>query len=414
MGSILIGFASLIYYQKVADELEAVDRLLYRKAKIMAASVRYELIQGQWRVGLDNVPLLGNNPRPLESEVVYARWYNTAGRLTQFYGMPPAEELAETEEFLTIKVTSSQIEEKPTVELFRQVTLPVQRQGIAIGYLQIATPITLVQEKLANFLLILAVSVPIALGMISFTGLVLGGIAMKPIRESYEQLQRFTANASHELRTPLAAILSNAQAGLMFPDEDGTEQRYRLEQIVELTKSIATLVTNLLVLARHAGRLAPESLVIVDLQPLVQDLIEFFIPQAIAKDLTLTSLIQNNPVKVLADPDLLRQAVSNLLSNGLNYTPAGGKVELRLFTQSYRAVIEVADTGVGIPDEDLPHIFERFYRVHTKRSQQSGGFGLGLAIAKQLVEVQGGHINVTSTLGKGSTFQIILTEIPLL
>ncbi|MFB2876780.1 sensor histidine kinase [Floridanema aerugineum] len=302
MGSILFIFAGIIYYQKVNDELEALDRLLYKKAKIMAASVRYESVQGRSQVGLDNVPLLGNNPRLLESEILYARWYNSTGQLVQFYGIPPSVKLMDTDEFFTMKITSNQIGEKLSVEWLRQVTLPVQRQGVAIGYLQIATPITPVQEKLGEFLLVLSISVPVALGVISFTGLILGGIAMKPIRQAYEQLQRFTSNASHELRTPLAAILSNAQAGLLFPDEDGTEQRYRLEQIVDITKSIATLVNNLLVLARHAGRLTPESLTEVDLTKLMQELWEFYAPQAATKDLTLKSDLPQQQVIILAEP----------------------------------------------------------------------------------------------------------------
>ncbi len=408
MSSILVIFAGIIYYQKVTDELEALDRLLYKKAKIMAASVRYEVIRDRSRVELDNVPLLGNNPRLLESEIVYARWYDSGGRLVQFYGIPPSERLVQTEAFLTMKVVSNQIGQKSTVEWLRQVTLPVERQGSAIGYLQIATPITPVREELAGFLLVLAISVPVALGVISFTGLILGAVAMQPIRQAYEQLQRFTANASHELRTPLAAILSNAQAGLLFPDEDGTEQRYRLEQIVDITKSIAILVNNLLVLARHAGRLDPESLTEVNLTQLMEELRDFYAPLAATKDLIFKSDFPSQPVIVLADRDLLRQSVGNLLSNACHYTPAGGKVLLHLFTQPHRVVIQVEDTGMGIPADDLPHIFERFYRVNTKRSQHIRGFGLGLAIAKQLVEAHGGQIHVTSAIAKGSTFQIEL------
>jgi signal transduction histidine kinase len=102
--------------------------------------------------------------------------------------------------------------------------------------------------------------------------------------------------------------------------------------------------------------------------------------------------------------------VGNLLSNACKYTPPGGSVQLRLFTQSRQAVIQVSDSGVGIPQTDLSHIFERFYRVDTKRTRQTGGFGLGLAIAKQLVEAHGSQISVTSVVGQGSTFQI---ELPL-
>ncbi|MEW6495034.1 MAG: HAMP domain-containing sensor histidine kinase [Cyanobacteriota bacterium] len=410
MGSILIVFAGVIYYQKVTDELEILDRLLYTKTRVMAASVKYEFAQEQWQVNLENVPLLGNNASVLASEVVYARWYNPDGKLLQFFGLPPTEALIVEDEFLTIKTTHDSIEAMPTGVWLRQVTLPVEQAGTVIGYLQVATLMTPVQEAVREFLLLLTLSVPVALGVIGFTGWFLGGLAMQPIHQAYEQLQRFTANASHELRTPLAAILSNAQAGLLFPDEDGSEQRYRLEQIVEVTKSMSSLVSNLLLLARHAGRLDLDALVEIDLTNLLRELVNSYESQATAKDLSLNSHFPEQPIAVKADPNLLRQAVGNLLGNACNYTSAGGIVQLRLFTQSRCAVIQVEDNGIGIPAADLPHIFDRFYRVNAGQSRQRGGFGLGLAIAKQLVEAHGGQISVTSVVGQGSTFQI---ELPL-
>jgi signal transduction histidine kinase len=173
---------------------------------------------------------------------------------------------------------------------------------------------------------------------------------------------------------------------------------------------MSTLVSNLLLLARHSGRLAPESLKEVDVASLLHELAEFYTTQATAKQLSLKSNLPQRPVELEAEPDLLRQAVGNLLSNACKYTPPGGTVQLRLFTKPQRAVIQVLDNGVGIPQADLPHIFERFYQVDKQQSRQTGGFGLGLAIAKQLVEAHGGQISVTSIVGEGSTFQI---ELPL-
>jgi two-component system, OmpR family, manganese sensing sensor histidine kinase len=112
---------------------------------------------------------------------------------------------------------------------------------------------------LAELRLVLAIAVPISLGIIGITGWVLAGIAMQPIRQAYSQLQRFTADASHELRAPLAAILTNAQVGLITPVKDGSQQLFRLEKITQLVESISTLVSNLLFLARHEGQLATES-----------------------------------------------------------------------------------------------------------------------------------------------------------
>lgn len=228
-----------------------------------------------------------------------------------------------------------------------------------------------------------------------------------------EQLQRFTANASHELRAPLAAMLSNAQMGLLTQNQE--QSRQRLEKVVELTKSMSALVNDLLFLARYEGSSAQgvghpnlSQFKPVDLVNLLQSLAQEWQSRAYSHELKLISSLPESPIVVSAESNLLRQAVVNLLSNACRYTPAGGTIYLRLFCLSSQAVIEVEDNGIGIPKADLPHIFERFYRVDTTRSRTTGGFGLGLAITKQILEAHGGQIRVTSTLEKGSIFQITL------
>ncbi len=226
-----------------------------------------------------------------------------------------------------------------------------------------------------------------------------------------DRLERFTANASHELRAPLAAVLSNAQVGLMDLedlDESPPQLRKRIEKIVTLTKQMSELVGELLFLARHDGLLGSEQLQPIDLAQLVRRLFEDWVPQAKARRLTLTSHIPKIAVIVNADPKLLQQAIANLLSNACRYTSAGGTIELCLFVRDEQVFIQVSDTGIGIRSEALSHVFERFYRADPKRSKASGGFGLGLAIAQQIVQAHSGNIGVTSLLGKGSTFEIAL------
>lgn len=163
-------------------------------------------------------------------------------------------------------------------------------------------------------------------------------------------------------------------------------------------------------LARQDRPLDITKLKTIDIVELLQTLAKEYQKQATAQNLNFTVQLPQQPVYLKVDADLLKQAVVNLLNNALKYTLEGGIVTLRLLTPPHRVILQVEDTGIGIPEEDLSHIFERFYRVDTVRSRQTGGFGLGLAIAQQIVQAHQGNLTVKSIFGQGSVFEI---EIPL-
>ncbi|MBI4319617.1 MAG: HAMP domain-containing protein [Chloroflexi bacterium] len=225
------------------------------------------------------------------------------------------------------------------------------------------------------------------------------------LEEAYATQQRFIADASHELRTPLTAVRANLdllkRQGNSLPAE---ERRALVEAAAGESERMARLVSDLLSLARaDAGQKLQMRRVELD-----RLLLEVYgEARLLAKGVRVT-VDQIDEVSLLADADRLRQLILVLVDNAIRYTPTGGEVKLSLSKDSTTAVLEVADTGTGISAEDLPHLFERFYRADKARDRDAAGTGLGLSIAKWIVEQHGGEIAVDSTLGKGSVFAVRL------
>ncbi len=221
---------------------------------------------------------------------------------------------------------------------------------------------------------------------------------------SSERLRReLIANVSHELRTPLTSIKGFAETLLAGALHDPQHAR-RFVEIIEIEANrLMKLVDDLLELSRLETKGVTFELRPTDLDGICRSVVERTSPRAEEAGIRM-AYEGRGPVVVTADPDRVEQVLTNLLDNALKFTPEGGEIRVRVAREGSEGVVCVQDTGRGIPPEDLPRVFERFYRADRSRARREGGSGLGLAIAKHLVEMQGGRIWATSRPGEGSTF----------
>jgi heavy metal sensor kinase len=231
------------------------------------------------------------------------------------------------------------------------------------------------------------------------------------IEASFKRITQFTADASHDLRTPVALIRTSAELALR---RSRTEEEYReaLSRILGTSEETTHLIENLLTLARADAGASGLELRRVDLLPPLKKAAEQASVLATAKGIQISNGHEEHPTWILADSAALERLFLLVLENAVKYTPEGGRIEIQVRNGQGTANVDIRDTGIGISEKDLPHIFERFYRADQARSREPGGSGLGLAIALWIVEMHGGAIQAQSAAGSGSIFHISLPVSP--
>lgn len=231
--------------------------------------------------------------------------------------------------------------------------------------------------------------------------------------EKLERIRKdFVINVSHELRTPLASIQGYTETLLDGAVDDPAYNVRFLNIIRQNAERLGRLTADLLTLSRIELKTQKFQFASYYVNSLIHDSVDSMRPMMEKKNLQLELELAPDPVEVFCDAEAVHQILSNLLDNAMKYTPADGRVGVRAVTvpgsRGDMVRITVSDSGIGIPKDDLPRLFERFYRVDKARSRALGGTGLGLAIVKHLVRAQGGEVTVDSELGKGSAFSFTL------
>jgi len=222
--------------------------------------------------------------------------------------------------------------------------------------------------------------------------------------------QEFVANVSHELKTPLSIIKVCVETLLDGAAEDAQHRTQFLEQIAGQSDRLHALILDLLSLARIESGEELFDFQAVAVAEVVRECMERHRPRAEAKQQTLEAVppADEQAIAAWADEEAVVQILDNLLDNAVKYTPEGGRVSVRWRREDGQVCLQVSDTGIGIPESDLPHIFERFYRVDKARSREMGGTGLGLSIVKHLTQALHGSVRASSRPGQGTTFTVCL------
>lgn len=298
-----------------------------------------------------------------------------------------------------------------TISVFKDSNIP-NTPATLEGYIRASQSIEEIDAVKNRLFFVLIGGAGVTLILSGLGGIWLTHEAIAPIKASFLQLKQFTADASHELRGPLTAIKASVDIMKSHPERIHPKDTKKITAISSATDQMGQLIEDLLFLARTDKNVVmpTREKKSICLDDILQNIIVLLEPFAQRKNITLKSKIQQGFL-VLGEQSQLTRLFSNLLQNALQYTPEGGTVILELKKQNRFAIINVKDTGIGIPPEQLPYIFDRFWRADKARSRREGGTGLGLAIVKAISESHGGKIFVTSNVNVGSCFQV---RLPLL
>lgn len=238
-------------------------------------------------------------------------------------------------------------------------------------------------------------------------------VSAAELRRVNKMRRDFVANVSHELKTPATSLRLLAESLEEAIDEDPAQARFFAQQLKSETRRLGALITDLLDLTRLESEEGVQNPEVVDVRGILMTVLSGMRRVARSKDITLVWKRFGRAAEytVQGDETQLVSMFSNLVDNAVKYTPPGGRVEVEGGCTDEEVVVSVSDTGIGIAEEKLPRVFERFYRVDKARSKATGGTGLGLAIVRHTVENHGGRITVRSTPGEGSTFTVYLPRV---
>lgn len=445
---ILILFSVLLNYFLAKRLHESVDNSLTVSATVVATSATMRL---------------GNSPLPGLNQL-FEQFMNQ-GNLNKFYRIydgsgnvgSRSKNISASQFPLSQGAYADALEGKNSYETFtvggqqpiRVITMPILLEGKLINLVQVGTSLEAVQETLRNLKIFLFTAVPSVLILAALFARFMARRALKPIsriidtareigqgqelskripvlkikdelgqlaltfnemmnrlENSFAQMRQFSSDASHELRTPLT-VLKGQNELILSKQRKPEEYQEVISSNLEEINYMSKVLEDLFVLSKSDENQVNLDYKPVDLRALVEEVCKH--AEILAEEKNIKIIIAFlEPIEIKGDEVRLRQMVWNVLQNGIKYTQQGGELKISLQNEGDFALLTIQDTGIGIPEEDLPLIFNRFYRVDKARTRDEGGSGLGLSICRQIAEAHKGKIEVESKLGLGTRFKIRL------
>ena len=435
---LLLLFATGVYFYVRNTLIDRIDDTLKHVVEVVDRSLIIQpLAETKGRYGVNIDASFNQNANSLDGDRIDLEWFDPKKNLLwSTFEQPIDYPLHPNRSGETVYLTGDRI--------FRQIVQKVELDHRVLGYLRVSHPWFEVTKPINQLTIDLIIGITLIVLCVGGLGWFLSGIAIEPVQVSYSSLKQFTADASHELRNPIATIQTNVQMALAYPEAEPQLQQRQLQIIERLTQKLGRLVNDLLFLARSDSGMVQLDWQPVPLDALLIDVIEeqriaasqkgLFLSLHIVEPKLETKTEEEDIFTVRGDWNYLSRLFTNLIANAIEHTDKSAelsdaevKVELALIElplktmrvkdthRQYKLQVKVTDNGKGISESALPHIFDRFYRADPARSSQRQieaptGAGLGLAIAKAIVENHQGQITVESILEQGTTFTVILPQ----
>ncbi|MFB2839808.1 sensor histidine kinase [Floridanema evergladense] len=431
---LLLLFATGVYLYVRSTLVERVDDTLNHVVEVVERSLVIEsnTTENKFRINLE--ASFRDNADTVEDDRIDLEWFSPNGELLwSTFSEPLNIPIHANRTGETVRIERKSDTNSSNIILLRQITERVEIGRQVIGYLRVSHPWFEVTKPSRQLILDLSLGITFMVICVAAIGWLLSGLAMEPVRESYQSLKQFTSDASHELRSPIAMIQTNVQVALADPELKLAPHYQHLKVIERLTQRLGRLVDDLLFLARQDSGIIQPRFSACPLDALLMEVVEE--QQLVAQEknvelsLDLKAEIGGSGVgkkyleeteedffTLLGDWDQLARLFTNLIGNALQYTPAKGKVNIelqRIFRRGSfpQLQVKIIDTGIGIPEDALPHLFDRFYRVDPARSRgKVTGSGLGLAIAAAIAQNHDGNIRIDSMINQGTTVTVTLPQ----